>query len=391
MEPTAPGGLGDADADLIDSFVSDLIAAVAADTGLSTAQRRRCRAVGQQAARRGVALRVVLQLYLAAARRSWPELVTGPAAADPARAGQALLAALDDAVGALTEGFQLARRGIVREEVATRREFVDDLLTGSADVGDLVARANHFGLDLAGPHAVAALVTERALSDSSPLRATLERAVQGSKGDADVLVASKDGALVVVFAAPDRAAVAQVSDAITALLRPIRPEGPVDLRRRAPAHWWLLGLGRPVTGPTGIRRSYAEAREVLDTARRLGLPGPILDAADMLVYRVLLRDRPAIVELVDTMLGPLRTARLGPLPLLETLQTYFDCGGNAVQAARRLHLSPRALTYRLERVARLTGHDPADPQQRFALHAAVLGARLLGWPGPVANTAEHRQ
>jgi hypothetical protein len=31
-------------------------------------------------------------------------------------------------------------------------------------------------------------------------------------------------------------------------------------------------------------------------------------------------------------------------------------------------------------VKALTGHDATDPAQRFALHVAVLGARLLDWP-----------
>ncbi|MGY4388353.1 DNA-binding PucR family transcriptional regulator [Streptomyces sp. TE12347] len=52
----------------------------------------------------------------------------------------------------------------------------------------------------------------------------------------------------------------------------------------------------------------------------------------------------------------------------------------ATEAARRLSLSVRALTYRLERIRSLTGADPADPSNRYALRTAVIGARLLGWP-----------
>jgi DNA-binding PucR family transcriptional regulator len=40
----------------------------------------------------------------------------------------------------------------------------------------------------------------------------------------------------------------------------------------------------------------------------------------------------------------------------------------------------RTVTYRLARVAEVTGFSPARPDQRFDLHAAVLGARLLDWP-----------
>ena len=43
----------------------------------------------------------------------------------------------------------------VRWEETLRRDFVDDLLRGDADVGKLVERAEPFGLDMARPHQVA--------------------------------------------------------------------------------------------------------------------------------------------------------------------------------------------------------------------------------------------
>ena len=66
-------------------------------------------------------------------------------------------------------------------------------------------------------------------------------------------------------------------------------------------------------------------------------------------------------ELMDAVLAPLATARGGAEPLLVTLEAYFASGGNASLSARSLHLSVRALTYRLQRIAELTGRDPADP------------------------------
>jgi DNA-binding PucR family transcriptional regulator len=119
---------------------------------------------------------------------------------------------------------------------------------------------------------------------------------------------------------------------------------------------------------------------VLDLAHRLGFTSPILHAADLLVFPVLLRDREAISDLVDTVLGPLQAARGGAGPYLETLSVLFDNQGNYTATARILHLSVRAVTYRLDRIQALTGYHPGEPTQRFTLHAAVLGARLLGWP-----------
>jgi DNA-binding PucR family transcriptional regulator len=95
---------------------------------------------------------------------------------------------------------------------------------------------------------------------------------------------------------------------------------------------------------------------------------------------VLLRDQPAIADLVQSVLGQLVHARGGAEPLLATLDAYFASGSVTTETARRLHLSVRAVTYRLDRIKTLTGYDPTDPAQRFTVHAAVLGARLLGWP-----------
>ena len=62
------------------------------------------------------------------------------------------------------------------------------------------------------------------------------------------------------------------------------------------------------------------------------------------------------------------------------MEIYFATGAVATEAARRLHMSVRTVTYRLAKVKNLTGHDPTDPTQRLALHMAVVGARLLDWP-----------
>ncbi|WP_211280386.1 PucR family transcriptional regulator, partial [Streptomyces lushanensis] len=141
-----------------------------------------------------------------------------------------------------------------------------------------------------------------------------------------------------------------------------------------------VAIGRPQPGVGGVVQSYEEALNVLDLADRLAMDAPVLRAADLLVYPVLTRDRHAMTELVLGTLGPLESARGGAQPLIETLSTYFDAGCVAAEAARRLSLSVRALTYRLARIHKLTGVDPADPVHRYTLQTAVIGARLLDWP-----------
>jgi hypothetical protein len=147
-----------------------------------------------------------------------------------------------------------------------------------------------------------------------------------------------------------------------------------------PLAGWRVAVGRPHPGPSGVLQSYDEAVDALEVADRLGLHDRLVLAADLLVYRVLLRDRAAMGDLVGAVLLPLQAARGGAAPLLDTLEAYFASGGVAARTARRMHLSVRAVTYRLARVRQLTGHDPADPASALALQVAVIGARLLGWP-----------
>ncbi len=47
---------------------------------------------------------------------------------------------------------------------------------------------------------------------------------------------------------------------------------------------WRVGLGRPQSGPGGAVRSFEQARYALDIAERLGLPGRLHKAADLLVH-----------------------------------------------------------------------------------------------------------
>jgi DNA-binding PucR family transcriptional regulator len=98
-------------------------------------------------------------------------------------------------------------------------------------------------------------------------------------------------------------------------------------------------------------------------------------------------DQPAIVDLVSSVLTPLLQARGGAQPLLDTLDAYFGTGAVATESAKRLHVSVRTVTYRLDRIRTLTGYDAVAPRHRFTLQAAVLGAKALNWPTQPLPTA----
>lgn len=353
-----------------------------ADAALNGRRSRRrelgdVRLLGRQAAEQGISAGRVVDLFLSAAWRLWSDIPAEVGTRDGdcvSAAAEAVLRVVGDAVAVLVEGHQAERRLMIRREESMRREMVDDLLRGDSDVASTVERAEPFGLDLSRQHILVVASPARRLADLGTAVVLLERAVVDRFGDREVLVADKDGQIVIV-------APTQTSGVGT------RP-GTDDigtfvdgaLGRICKGNPWRVAAGRPYPGAYGIARSYEEAREALALAARLRLDTTVVYARDLLVYRVLARDHVAIVDLVQAVLGQLTQARNGAEPLLATLEAYFESGEVATDTARRLHVSVRTVTYRLAKIATLTRYNPNDPAQRFALHMAVVGARLLRWP-----------
>ena len=339
------------------------------------AQLAAIRDLGRRAAEQGVGAGQAVELYLSAAWRLWGELPLVVRSRDREHvraAAGAVLRAIDDAVAVLVDSHQAARREMIRHEESLRREFIDDLLRGDADVSRLVERAEPFGLDLGQSHRIALAVPNESEQSVDRAAIVIERAVVDRFGDREVLVATKDGMVVVLVPGSGRTSKKPLD--VAKLVQ-------TELGRVRSGHPWRLATGRPYVGAYGIARSYEEAREALTLAERLGVDAGIVQPRDLLVYRVLARDQAATVDLIRDLLTPLTGARGGPELLLGTLRCYLASGAVATETARRMNVSVRTVTYRLARVKALTGQDPSDPAARFALHVAVEGARLLGWPG----------
>ncbi|MEV0321378.1 PucR family transcriptional regulator [Streptomyces sp. NPDC050658] len=349
----AAGGVSE---EFLEGYARILTDAAATGRRLTRDELDARRTLGKRAAEAGLGLRALVGAHLAATRAHWP-VQAGPASSD------AVLAAVEQAVDGFAEGYERAQRLAVRQEEAARREFIDDLLYGRSDLGLLAERAERFGLLLSYAHAVAVAQGTVTYEEGDAVPREVEQALIGRFGDRSILLTTKDGRLVCI-APGDQEEV---------------------LRYFAKQAFAATGggrvtIGRPQPGAGGVVQSYEEALNALDLAERLELDDPVLLAADLLVYPVLTRDRQAMADLVLSTLGPLTRARGGPQPLLDTLTAYFDSGCVAAEAARRLSLSVRALTYRLQRIHELTGADPADPVMRYTLQTAVIGARLLDWP-----------
>ncbi len=62
--------------------------------------------------------------------------------------------------------------------------------------------------------------------------------------------------------------------------------------------------------------------------------------------------------------------------LLETIETYLECGGVLENCARQLFVHPNTVRYRLRKAAELTGHNAGDPRDALVLRTALTVGRL---------------
>lgn len=336
------------------------------DTRAGDQRVRAAARLGARAADTGVRLPDLAGSLLHAAAHRWQSTTVGPndTAADVHTRAAALMHTTRSLVAAALDGYTHQTHAELARHDRDRTIFVNDLLTGRVDPGRLAERAHRYGIRLSATHVV---LIARATGLTTNIIHRIDAALASRFGEGNTLTTLRDGDLVCISAGGLRGVAAELAHLLIA---------------EVGADGWQIAVGRSHPGLPGLAASLDEARNTLDHAAKLGFTTPVLNAADLLVFPVLLRDRDAITDLVTTVLGPLTNARGGAQPYLDTLTVLFDNQGNYTATARQMHLSVRAVTYRLDRIHDLTGYHPGEPTQRFTLHAAVLGARLLGWPSP---------
>ena len=165
----------------------------------------------------------------------------------------------------------------------------------------------------------------------------------------------------------------------------LRPDGlERNLERRSER--WVLHDHHCQVGAAGDGILHAEHDVALvdddELERELGDEPRLLTGVDEPADAL---DRLRVVEdrvLVDAAgleghreLGPLLADERMGTELIDTLQAYFDAGESIAEAARRLHLATRTVSYRMDRVVALLGH-PLDGEARRRMSVALLIYRL---------------
>jgi DNA-binding PucR family transcriptional regulator len=223
--------------------------------------------------------------------------------------------------GALAESFVRESNRLLAEVGSLQRDLLEDLLAGrSGAQTETTARA--VGLE---PGA--------ALQVAVAAAGDLGRAVEAV--DHQLRMARVGGVRVarhdeLVIVAPAEASLSQL------------------LGRAAVREPLAAGISLPLRALDEIPRAHREARRAL----ALAPAGGVLRLADLTLFDYLL----AGADETARRLGPSGLDRLDA-PLRETLLAYTASDLNVGATARRLHLHPNTVHYRLGRVERLTGRD----------------------------------
>ena len=142
------------------------------------------------------------------------------------------------------------------------------------------------------------------------------------------------------------------------------------------------GVGGLAEEMNAWRTSFRQAGQALEMARRLRDGNPLY-FPDLYVYRLLLQleHHPELTAFKSKILGPLLDHEGGE-DLLRTLEAYFDHNGNQSQAAEALFIHRNTLTYRMDRIAEISGLDLDNTETRLALHLALRIYRMTAGTQP---------
>jgi len=299
-----------------------------------------------------------------------------------ARIGEAVFWYMDELGASCAAGYAESRAELAGDIGQLRRHLLDSLTaTPPAPARAIASLAQAAGWPLPRRVAAVALIP---LAGSRPGPLPPDVLADLGRRDPRMLIADPDG--------PGRRR--QLTTILHGVLTSAGPPGTRALTRPGPGAG--AGAGHdPRPGPSplaavgpsvplaGAADSLRWAGQALTLARR-GLVrtdagAGVIWCEDHLPTLVLLADAALAATLSREALAPLRSLPAGPADRLAgTLLAWLESANDANVAARRLHVHPQTIRYRLRQVSELFGDTLTDPDARFRLLLALRAQSLLG-------------
>jgi sugar diacid utilization regulator len=273
---------------------------------------------------------------------------------------------VDDVSTTLTERHLADQQARVTNRERDRRTMLDDLLAGAfPSEADIVTVAAEHGVDL-GTDQLLLIVAAGSADARWTIRDATTRLSRRITGAVAIPVSggsSPHAVILCPISGPEqRSAVLGIVDAV------------------ASAHGVLVLAGPGVLGPADVHRSYTRASEDLKLALSLHTKPGLVQADDLVVYRLLTGDphdqRAFVMETLGPLLALPATHRQ---PILETLDALQAGNGSVDAAALALHVHTKTVRYRLRRLTELTGWHFYQHPDRFHLGLAVHLLKIHGF------------
>jgi len=281
-----------------------------------------------------------------------------------------LLRGLDDAVAAISEGYVKVEVELAAAHSHERRAVLEDLLTAPRATPEDRARIRRRG----ERHGLPAQETYRLILvhvpdlDDEAVEAAVDRLEKRirvpvshhrTRPGIRLPVVLEWRGRVLVFAKGEWAGEPRLREALPVILG---------------EDYIAVDTGA-IEGCEALADALTEAEYSASVAASLGHSGWIGDPSHLALETTFLLDDRLVHTAIEQELGALLAdARMGE-ELIETLEVYLGSRQNIREAARRLHLAPRTVAYRLERIETLLGQK-LDGDIAIRLSAALLALRV---------------
>ncbi|GAB4372215.1 MAG: hypothetical protein Kow00121_14370 [Elainellaceae cyanobacterium] len=298
---------------------------------------------------------------------------------------------------------QISHPQLLPNQQALKNQVIHNLLHGQiTDEATTIQQAKLLGLDLAPPRAVILInATDFVHGDSSSEWYGLEMSGVEERKRSQQIVNSivsffhlpndticadlGDGEFAVLKAsdtknlepwAADALSSSEISSSSWTNLEALKRAGNALLKRLYSDVEAAIsvGIGRYHPGILGLSRSYQDARVALRLGRQFNGQNRVycLDSLGIAAFACVADERTK-VELAMHLLSPLD----GENDLLETLRVFFEEDCALLATAKRLLIHRNTLSYRLEKIASLTGLDPRRFDEAIQIRLALLLRELI--------------
>ncbi len=188
------------------------------------------------------------------------------------------------------------------------------------------------------------------------------------------IVAIQRGNLIISFLLAEKGETEQPGEETRQLAADIYRE----LCRQYPAA--EMGVGDPCPDFLNLGKSYRNALEAMEISARIEEGPRLTFYADMRLYHLLelVQPREQLEEFVHQVLGRLqRHDEENRTDFVDTLEAYFQSGGNITMAAKKKYLHRNTFMYRIEKIKDILQVDLKQPETILELQIALRIRKLL--------------